>query len=162
MELHLGSHHWEARTPDWPVAVVAGFVGGATLMVLELLWSVTGGTNPWIIAHKIAAIFLGPDIAQSSDFSVGIVATALGTHYGLGIVFGCVLAAVLAGLKVEARLGMALIGGAVFGALLYVFSFFVMTRFYPWFADARNLETFIGHVTFGLVVGFTYCRMKRQ
>jgi hypothetical protein len=37
MELHLGSHHREARTPDWPVAAATGFVGGATLMVLELL-----------------------------------------------------------------------------------------------------------------------------
>jgi hypothetical protein len=162
MELHLGSHHWEARTPDWPVAAVAGFVGGAVLMVLELLWSVTGGTNPWIIAHKIAGIFLGADIAQSSDFSMSVVAVALGTHYVLGIVFGCVLAAILAGLHVEDRMGMALTVGAVFGAFPYVFSFFVMTRFYPWFADARNLETFIGHLIFGMVVGFTYCKMKRQ
>src|SRR6478609_12069025 len=125
MELHLGSHHWEARTPDWPVAAVAGFVGGAALMVLELLWSVTGGTNPWIIAHKIAGIFLGADTAQSSDFSTSVIAVALGTHYVLGIVFGCVLAAILAGLHVEDRMGMALTVGAVFGAFLYLFSFFV-------------------------------------
>ncbi|MDB5757556.1 MAG: hypothetical protein JWM30_845 [Burkholderia sp.] len=36
-----------------------------------------------------------------------------------------------------------------------------MTRFYPWFAEARNLETFIGHLIFGMVVSFTYCKMKR-
>ena len=162
MELHLGSHHWVARTPDWPIAAVAGFVGGAILMVLELLWSVTGGANPWIIANKIAGIFLGPDVAQSSDFSTGAVAVALATHYVLGIVFGCVLAIILAGLHVEDRLGMGLALGAVFGTLLYLFSFFVMTQVYPWFAEARNLETYIGHLIFGMVVGFTYCKMKRQ
>jgi hypothetical protein len=124
MELHLSSHHWQARTPDWPVAVAAGFVGGATLMVLELLWSVTGGINPWVIAHTIAGIFLGSGVAQSSEFSKNVVAVALGTHYVLGIVFGCVLAAILAGLHVEARLGMALAIGAAFGTLLYVFSLF--------------------------------------
>jgi hypothetical protein len=39
-------------------------------------------------------------------------------------VFGCVLAAILAGLHVEARLGMALAIGAALGTLIYVFSFF--------------------------------------
>lgn len=162
MELHVGSHHWEARRPDWTVAAVAGFVGGATLMVLELLWSVTGGTNPWIVANKIAGIFLGSGVAQSTEFSISVIAVALLTHYVLGIVFGCILAAILAVLHLEDSLGMALATGAAFGTLLYLFSFYLMTSFYPWFAEARNLETFIGHLIFGMVVGFTYCKMKRQ
>jgi hypothetical protein len=162
MELHLGSRHWEARMPDWPAAAVAGFIGGATLMVLELLWSITGGENPWIITHKIAGITLGSQAVASSDFSVGIVALALATHYVLGMLFGCLLAVILSAARLDDSPGMALAIGAAFGVLLYVFSFYVMSRAYPWFVDMRTLETFIGHLIFGMVTGFTYWRMRRQ
>jgi len=162
MELHVGSHHWEARMPDWPVAAVSGFVAGATLMVLELLWSATGGQNPWIVSHKIAGIVLGPDVAQSSEFSIGVVALALAIHYVLGIVFGCILAAIISTSHLDDSPGMVLTIGALFGMALYVFSFYVMTRAFPWFVDMRGLETFLGHVLFGMIAGFTYWRMKRQ
>jgi len=162
MELHLGSHHWEARMPDWPAAAVSGFVAGATLMVLELLWAATGGQNPWIVSHKIAGIILGSDVAQSADFSIGVVALALAIHYVLGIVFGCILAVIISTSHFEDSLGMVLTIGALFGMVLYVFSFYMMTRAYPWFVDMRGLETFIGHVIFGMVAGFIYWKMKRQ
>lgn len=35
MELHMQSHHWERRMPDWLAASVAGLVGGALVIVLE-------------------------------------------------------------------------------------------------------------------------------
>ena len=162
MELHLGSHHWEARMPDWPAAAVSGFIAGALLMMLELLWSVTGGENPWIVTHKIAGIVLGYDVAHAVDLSVGIIALALVIHYVLGIVFACILAFIISALHVEDSPGMALTLGALFGMVLYFFSFYVMTRAYPWFVDMRGLETFIGHVIFGMVAGLTYWRMKRQ
>lgn len=160
MELHLGSHHWDARMPDWSAAALSGFIAGASLMILELLWSATGGQNPWIISHKIAGIVLGPDVAKSSDFSIGVVALALAIHYVLGIVFACILAVILSTSRLEDSLGMELSIGAVFGMALYVFSFYVMTRAYPWFVDMRGLETFIGHVLFGMMASFIYWRWK--
>lgn len=156
MELHLGSHHWEARMPDWPAAALSGFMAGAILMVLELLWSATGGQNPWIICHKIAGIVLGSDVARSSEFSMGVVLLALATHYVLGIVFACILAVILSTAHLEDSLGMDLSIGAVFGMVLYVFSFYVMTRTYPWFVEMRGLETFIGHVLFGMAASSIY------
>lgn len=39
MELHMQSHHWERRMPDWLAASVAGIVGGALVIVLEFFWS---------------------------------------------------------------------------------------------------------------------------
>jgi hypothetical protein len=55
MELHMHSHRWEQRMPDWTVAAVSGFAAGAVLMVLELLWStIIQGTSPWVTSHMIA------------------------------------------------------------------------------------------------------------
>jgi hypothetical protein len=52
--------------------------------------------------------------------------------------------------------------GAGFGILLYLFNFYVMSKAYPWFVEMRTLETFIGHVIFGMMAGFAYWRMHRH
>lgn len=162
MELHLGNRHWEAHTPDWPAALIAGFLAGALLMILEFLWAVTGGNDPWLVAHKVAGITLGHNVVTTSDFSVGVIALALITHYVLGMLFGCILAIVLSAFRLEQSPGMAFGIGAAFGIVLYIFNFYVMAKAYPWFAEMRTLETFIGHVIFGMTAGFAYWRMQRR
>lgn len=162
MELHMHSHHWEARVPDWTVAVVAGFVAGAVVMVLELLWAfVAQDVGPWGITHKVAAIVMGPDSVQSSEFSAGVVATALATHYVLGIVFGLILALIIAPFHFDSSAGMVLTVGAVFGLALYILNFYGMVRFFPWFADMRGWVTLLTHLIFGMVAAFTYFTMER-
>ena len=162
MEIHLGNRHWDAHTPDWPAALIAGFLAGALLMVLEFLWAATGGDDPWAVAHKVAGITLGHDIATTADFSASVITVALITHYVLGMLFGCILAMVLSAFRLEASPGMAFGIGAVFGIALYFFNFYAMAKAYPWFVEMRTLETFIGHVIFGMVAGFLYWKMQRQ
>jgi hypothetical protein len=167
MELPLRSRALagERRTPDWPVAAVAGFAAGAVLMVLDLLWSSivdTGG--PWRTSHMIAPIFLGQDALQATqfDFSFGVVALALATHYVLGIVFGLILAAILAPLNLDATLLRAIATGAAFGLVLYVINFFGMIRWAPWLADLRGWATIAAHLVFGMVAAFLYWKLQRN
>lgn len=162
MELHLGNRHWAARTPDWPAALIAGFLAGALLMILEFLWVVTGGNEPWTVAHKVAGITLGPNVATTSEFATSVVAIALITHYVLGMLFGCILAVILSTCRMDDSPGMAFGIGAAFGAVLYIFNFYVMVKAYPWFVEVRSLETLIGHVIFGMVAGFVYWKMRRH
>jgi hypothetical protein len=162
MELDIGSHRWEQRAPDWPAAAVAGFVAGAVLMVLELLWtSLILGISPWGTSHKIAAILMGPDALQSTGFSIGIVALALAVHYVLGIVFGVLLCAIIAPMRMDSSVGLALLVGAVFGMALYVFDFYGMTLFLPWFVDMRGLATLVAHLVFGMTAAAMYWKLKR-
>lgn len=162
MELHLRSHHWEARKPDWMAAAIAGFVAGAVLMVLELLWTANViGMTPWSVSHMVAAIVLGPDTMATADFSVRIVAVALVTHYLLGIVFGMILGAVSAPFHLDSSGGMALFTGAVFGLLLYLVNFYGMTRMFPWFAELRGWPTALAHLAFGMVAATLYWKMER-
>jgi hypothetical protein len=162
MELHIGSHRWAYRSPDWPAAAVAGFVAGAVLMVLELLWvSLVVGASPWGTSSRIAAILMGPDALQSTGFSVGVVALALIIHYILGIAFGLVLCAILAPFHLDENLGIALTVGALFGLALYLFNFYGMTRLLPWFVEMRGMATLAAHVVFGMTTAAMYWKLKR-
>jgi hypothetical protein len=162
MELHLGSHRWAHRAPDWPAAAVSGFVAGAVLMVLELLWSsLIVGSSPWVTSHKIAGILMGEDALQSSGFSIGIVTLALVIHYLLGIVFGMILCAVIAPFRLDSSMGLELLIGALFGIALYLFNFYAMTLVLPWFKDMRGMETLIAHLIFGMTAAGMYWYLKR-
>jgi hypothetical protein len=160
MELHLRSHRWEHRMPDWPAAAVSGFAAGAILMVLELFWSTVLGDTPWAISQKIAAIVMGPEVMQSPDFRVDVIAAALATHYVLGIIFGTALAAIIAPFHLDSSVGMVLLTGAVFGLALYLLNFYGMVRFFPWFADMRGAAMLAAHLIFGIAAAFIYWTLE--
>lgn len=162
MELHMHSHRLEVRAPDWTAAAVSGFVAGAALMVLEMLWSTNMmGATPWTMSHMIAAMVLGPDALQSRAFDVGIVAMALVIHYLLGMLFGIMLAAIIAPFHFDSSIGMTLLIGAVFGLALYMFNFYGMTRFFAWFVELRRMPTLLAHLIFGMVAAGMYLKLKR-
>ncbi|MGH6638971.1 MAG: hypothetical protein ACREBY_10265 [Polaromonas sp.] len=162
MDLRMRSYQGQ-RLPDWPAAAVAGLAAGAVLMVLELFWStlVTGG-SPWAASHMIAAIVMGPGALQSSDFSLGVVAVALAVHYVLGTLFGLALAVIIAPLRQDSSVGMALLAGAVFGAVLYLLNFYGMVHFFPWFADWRGGATLVTHLLFGMTAALFYWKLDRH
>lgn len=161
MDLHLPSHHWEHRLPDWPAAAVAGLVAGAVLMLLDLLWSaLIVGESPWRTSHMIAAIVLGPDALSSGEFGLGIVTAALVTHYVLGVVFGLALAFIVAGFRWDEDPAVTAIAGALFGVVLYLLDFHLMTKVFPWFAELRGWPTLIAHLVFGVVAALLYWQFK--
>lgn len=162
MELHMHTHRWVQRSPDWTVAAVAGFSAGAVLMVLELLWStVIMGSSPWETSHMVAAIVMGQDALQSTDFNLMIVAVALITHYVLGIAFALILSAMLVSFRFDSSIGMVLLSGAVFGVVMYLFNFYGMVRFFSWFAEMRGWATVVAQVIFGMLVAAMYWKLEQ-
>jgi len=162
MELHLQSHHWQARWPDWAAAAVAGFGAGGVLMLLELSWSsLTGAADPWLATHVIAALVMSWDVLQTSGYSLGVTVAALLVHYVLGVVFGIMLAAIMAPFRLDSSTPMALAAGAAFGLLLYVLNFYGMAGVYTWFVALRGWPTAIAHVIFGMAAAFIYLKLER-
>lgn len=163
MELHMHSHRWEQRMPNWTVAAVSGFAAGAVLMILELLWStVIMGASPWAISNMVAAIVLGPDTLQATaDFSLPIVATALVIHYVLGIALGLILAAILMPFHFDSSIGMATLTGAVFGIVVYIFNFYGMSHVFFWFAGMRGVAALLAHVIFGVTAAAMYWKFSQ-
>jgi hypothetical protein len=143
-------------------AAVAGFVAGAILMVLELIWSVAvSHISPWETSRMIAALLMGPDVLHSSEFDLGVVAMALITHYVLGVFFALILAIIIAPFHFDSSPGMALAVGAVFGLVLYWFNFYGVARFFNWFAEMRGWTSIAAHLVFGMVAAFAYMKLER-
>ena len=163
MELHLHSHRWEARRPDWLAAAASGFVAGAILMVLELIWNTNLiGATPWTMPHMIAAITMGPQVLEPYDFNLAVITVALVTHYLLGAVFGLILGAIIAPFHFDSSPGMALAVGAIFGLLLYLFNFYGMVSLFPWFAGIRGWAALIAHLIFGMSAAILYWKLERR
>jgi hypothetical protein len=162
MDSRMLSHRWEARSPDWTAAAVAGFAAGALLMVLELLWAMMDGGNPWTVSYMIAAIVAGPGALNAADFNLPLVALALGIHYVLGIVFGMILGAIIAAFHFDSSPGMALAAGAAFGVALYLLNFFGMAQIFPWFSAMRGWTTLVAHLVFGMAAAIIYWKLERH
>ena len=164
MELHMQSHHWERRMPDWLAASAAGLVGGALVIVLEFFWStMVLNESPWRPTHKIAAMVMGPSaLEQMSLFSFGIVATALVLHFVLGAIMGMILGAVIAPFHFDSSVGMEAAVGVAFGIVAYVWNFYVMTVVFPWFASERGSGPLLANLLFGVVAAITYGMLERR
>lgn len=163
MEAQIESHRWSRRMPDWQAAVVAGLAAGAILMVLELLWAATvDGIGPWVVSRKVAALALGPEVLNSSEFSGGMVAVALITHYALGVFSGVVIGILIAGFHWETSPGVVQIIGALFGAAIYLVNFHLLAQAFPWFADMRGWGTLIGHLVFGMSAALIYWKLSQH
>ncbi|MGO4331671.1 MULTISPECIES: hypothetical protein [unclassified Cupriavidus] len=163
MELHMQSHHYVRRLPDWMAAAVSGLAAGALLMVVELFWStMVAGVNPWGTTRMIAAIVMGPEVLQTSLFSVSTVTAALVIHFVLGAVLGMILAAIIAPFHLDSSIGMVLLTGAAFGLVVYLLNFYGMTRFFAWFADARGWHTLVGHMIFGMTAAIAYWKLENK
>jgi len=157
----MNPRSWASREPDWRAAAVAGLAAGAVLMVLDLCWPLTfGDGNPWVTSHKVAALLMGAQALQSSGFDLAVVAAALLIHYSLGVFSGMVIGFCIARLHFEQRAGLTLALGAVFGVLVYGVNFYVLTDFFPWFTDMRDVNTLMGHLVFGVSAALIYRRLS--
>ncbi|AFT90036.1 hypothetical protein BUPH_08334 (plasmid) [Paraburkholderia phenoliruptrix BR3459a] len=160
MELHIHSHHFDRRMPEWPAALIDGCVAGAVFLVIELFAMRVAGQSLWVPLRMIAAIPMGRDALQAAPFAPGVVAVALVTHFALSILFAVILAVIMAPFSLDSSVGLASLVGVVFGVLLYVINFHGMTYVFPWFADARGWVSFLNHIVFGLVAADTYLALE--
>jgi len=164
MELHMQSHHYVHRIPDWRAAVVAGLIAGAVYMVLELLTArFLLYQGAWGTVKMVAAIILGRETMTSADaFSWTVVLSAGTVHFALSIIFAVVLAMILASFRFDSSMGMASLVGVLFGAAVYFVNFYALGRFFNWFDEARGWESLFAHVLFGLVAADAYCHLERR
>lgn len=153
---HTYSHGWVARQPYWTIGAIAGFAAGGILMLVELAFSAATGADAWRTPRLVATMLMGDPALQGIGYSLPVLAAALAVHYLLGAWFGLVMAALLAPFRLDSSYGMAVLAGAVFGALLYLFNFYLMASVLPWFVELRGWTTVLGHVVFGMAAALIY------
>ncbi|SCU80626.1 conserved membrane hypothetical protein [Cupriavidus necator] len=163
MELRMQSHHFARRRPDWRVAVIAGLAAGVIFLLLEVLATWIVGTSPWAPFRMTAAIVMGHSVASlQPTFDLGITLAALVVHFALSVIFGLILAAIMASFSLDSSIGIAALAGVIFGLVVYGLDFYGMTRVFPWFGDARGAASLVTHLVFGLVVAITYMKLGHK
>ncbi len=107
MELHMHSHHFARRTPDWRVAAIAGFAAGVIFLLLEVAATLILGGSPWAPLRMTAAIVMGHSAASSvAAFDLGITLVALVVHFALSVLFSLILAVIMASFSFDSSVGM--------------------------------------------------------
>jgi hypothetical protein len=163
MELRMQAHHYVQRLPDWRAACISGLVAGCVFIVLELLTArFLLYQGAWGTVKMVAAIMLGQQALSADAFTWGIVLAAGVVHFALSVVLALILALVMASFRFDSSFGMASLVGAVFGAIVYLVNFYLLTDYFDWFDQARGWESFLAHVVFGIVAADAYAHLERR
>lgn len=143
-----------AQVMDLTAAVWAGVIAGsAFLLFLTFVAPRLSGLDAWVYLRLIASVPLGSEVlAPPATFDIQVLLAAIVTQLLLSVSFALVSAFVLH------RWGMivGILGGALFGAALYVINFWTLSLFFPWFFAMRGFDVLLGHVVFGALAGGIY------
>lgn len=137
---------------------IAGIVAGIVATVAQLaLWWIFTDALPGILfrdARFAAAIVMGAGVLPPPPTFDGVVMlVATGVHFALSIVYGVVLAPLVAALDLRRASAV----GGVFGLALFVLNMYGFTLVFPWFDAARDWITAAAHIVFG-VTAAAVCR----
>lgn len=148
---------------DWRAAIYSGVVAGIVATVAQiLLWWAFGDVLPAILyrdARLAAAIVMGRGVLPPpANFDWVVMAAATLIHFVLSVVYGAVLAVLIA----RRGLPSALWVGAAYGLALFTVNMYVFTIFFPWFAETRDWITLLTHAVFGVSTAGCYKMLTRN
>lgn len=148
------------RITRWGKGAVAGVIAGALFLAVEMvLLKVFGGGNIWVPLRLSASITLGNRaVATSTPFTFDIFFIGMMMHFLLSILYTVVLGMLIHNLKPAA----AILAGAGFGLLMYLFHFYGLTAFYPWVANSRSWIVVVGHLLFGMSAAWIYSHLHMR
>jgi len=158
------THEWPVKTQqrpiNWAAALWASIISGLVFAALEMaLVPVFDDLSPWVPLHMIGAIGLGSDaMSSANNFDLKIVSTAVAIHMALAILYGFILALVIARMDT----GWAIVVGCIYGLVLYYINFYGFTRSFPWFADARGGVSVFTHIVQSGMMALLYKLFDRR
>jgi len=140
-------HFLEPESTDhiqWAQAIAAGLIAGLILLVLP-------GGSPWSSTTFFSPLVLGRSVAGISTLEVWML------HLLVSIVYGLLICWAVMGLR-QAR---AILTGGLFGLILYVVNFGVVSTWWPQIRGNEGSVLFT-HVVFGLVIAGAYRGLLRR
>lgn len=146
---------------DWRASIGAGLIAGLVFVMFEMVmvWLLMG-QSPWGPPRMMAAMLLGRDVLPPpADFAMTPVMVAMAIHLPLSALYGLVIGWMVHRMD----MGLALLAGAAFGliAVYFVNFYLVAPTFFPWFVEARNWISVLGHVMFGAVAAAAYVGLRK-
>jgi hypothetical protein len=158
------THEWPVTTKghgiNWSAAIWASVIAGLVFAALEMvLAQVVNGNSPWMPLHMIAGIGLGPSaMSPANTFDPKIVTVAVAIHMVLALLYGVILAFIIARLDVT----WATLVGGIYGLALYYINFYGFSAAFPWFADARGGVSIFTHIVQSGLMALLYKMFDRR
>lgn len=148
------------RITRWGKGAIAGVIAGALILAVEMaLVKVFGSGDMWDPVSLSASITLGNRaVAISTPFTFDIFFIGMMMHFLLSILYAVVLGMLIHNLKPAA----AVIAGAGFGLLMYLFHFYGLAVFYPWVVNSRSWIVLTMHLLFGMSVAWIYSHLHMR
>lgn len=141
---------------SWKGVLWAGLLAGFGFILLQMLlfaWFTDAG--PWSTPRLVATMALGPGAAPPpAGFEPGAVAVGIAIQLSVSLAAALVLGTSIA--ATGADLVWSVIGGALFGTLLYIIGFYVFSALFPSLEDARGAVTAFNHIVYGGALGGIY------
>ncbi|MDC0886208.1 hypothetical protein OAS19_00240 [Altererythrobacter sp.] len=136
-------------------AIISGVLAGIVFLMAEMVMLAMAGQSPFGPPRMMAAMVMGEGVLPPpATFDLMIMMVAMAVHMILSIAFAFVFGVIYS--RMGRSMAVALLFGAVFGLVMYFLNFYVMTAVFPWFEMARGMIGIVGHVMFGLVLGWAY------
>lgn len=136
---------------------LGGVIAGTVFGLAQIVAAAAQGHPVSAPLQAIAALILGPEILRESNLSPAVVATALGVHYALSVVFGIILAVLaMSTFAVGTSRWGAVLTGMIWGFVIWLVNFFLIAPFaFEWFTEENRALQLVLHVLFyGAPLGF--------
>lgn len=143
-------------TISWKGVIWAGLLAGLGFIILQmLLLALLTQHSLWTQPRLISTLALGPGAAPPPEnFDLAIVAVGLLVHFVLSLLLALALGAALS--LTGADLVASVVGGAIFGMLVYVGGYYVFPALFPALEQGRSAITLFNHLLYGAALGGIY------
>ncbi|MFU8806939.1 MAG: hypothetical protein ACNA8W_24235 [Bradymonadaceae bacterium] len=134
-------------------------IAAVVFLVVEMVLVAMTGMSIWAPIQMMGAILLGTAVLPPpAAFAFGVFLAAMLVHFTLSIIYAFIVGALVKGRDLAVAIGI----GLVFGLMLYIINFFIMTAFFPWFAEGRGWVNVIAHLVFGATAAWVYVRARGE
>lgn len=131
--------------------LVAGIVAGMVFAGVTMWFTASMGNPAEMPLHMISTIVLGAGAMEAGTTSVAV---GLVVHLVLSAAFGMVFALVVPLMRTNGTVALV---GTVYGALLYVVNFLILSPIaFPVFQNANQPFELFAHVVFGTLLSFAF------
>jgi hypothetical protein len=133
----------------------AGLIAGAVDLVLLMGILLGQGVPAGVTARMTAAVVLGTGVLPPPDTAgPGIIAAALGVHFGVSLVCGVIIALLIQRLERMPALAV----GVGFGLAMWLVNYFAIAPvMFPWLTAMRSAPTTpFAHAIFGVAAVGAY------
>ena len=143
---------------DWKASIWAGIIAGLGYMMIAMaLIMMIQHMSPWGPPRMMAAMVMGKGVLPPpATFDLMIMMVAMMVHLVLSIILAIILGWAIS--RFSWVMAEAIVVGMIFGIIVYIVDFYVVTDagLFSWFAMNRSATILLSHAMFGAIAGGVY------